>query len=47
VGPAQAKWEAEARYTRPFVGRMHPGKCVACVVSCRMQGERVKRVGGQ
>ena len=23
----------------PSVGRMHPGKCVACVVSCRYSGE--------
>jgi hypothetical protein len=26
------------------VSRMHPGKCVACAVSCRMQRERVRRV---
>jgi hypothetical protein len=29
----------------PSVGRMHPGKCVICVVSCRMQRERVRRTG--
>jgi hypothetical protein len=29
----------------PFVGHMHPRKCVACVVFCRMQRERVRRVG--
>jgi hypothetical protein len=29
------------------VSRMHPGKCVACAVFCRMQRERVRRVSGQ
>jgi hypothetical protein len=41
VGPAQAKWEAEAWCTRPY----HLAACIrASVVSCYVQREHVTRV---